>query len=200
MEIQKSADNSVIKIYYGEYKDIEWNTLLHEGGYFMKETTLLNLSDVRNILLKEISNVSFETFNQRLEEKWSIAQICHHLVLVELATTKAIQYGIKAGRNEVTRKNVQTLLNRFKKIKSPQLVEPDEHPFEVQEIIELLSNSRGKLLSIFDGIEHKGILSTKSVRHPVFGELALDQWVEMVYLHEQRHIEQIKEIKVIVGL
>lgn len=31
--------------------------------------------------------------------------------------------------------------------------------------------------------------------HPALGELFLDQWIELIYLHEQRHIEQIKEIK-----
>lgn len=33
--------------------------------------------------------------------------------------------------------------------------------------------------------------------HPALGELLLDQWIELIYLHEQRHIEQIKEVKLL---
>ena len=33
--------------------------------------------------------------------------------------------------------------------------------------------------------------------HPALGELSLDQWIELIYLHEQRHISQIKEIKLL---
>lgn len=52
-----------------------------------------------------------------------------------------------------------------------------------------------KLITFLDTIEDKSILSEKSVKHPALGELPLDQWIEQIYLHEQRHIEQIKEIK-----
>jgi hypothetical protein len=41
-------------------------------------------------------------------------------------------------------------------------------------------------------------LAEKSVTHPALGELPLDQWIEQIYLHEQRHIEQIKEIKLLL--
>ncbi|MEC3085289.1 PadR family transcriptional regulator, partial [Bacillus cereus] len=32
---------------------------------------------------------------------------------------------------------------------------------------------------------------------PALGELPLDQWIELIYLHEQRHMLQIKEIKLL---
>jgi len=61
--------------------------------------------------------------------------------------------------------------------------------------MDLLNESRKQLITFLDTIEDKSILSEKSVKHPALGELALDQWIEQIYLHEQRHIEQIKEIK-----
>jgi hypothetical protein len=47
-------------------------------------------------------------------------------------------------------------------------------------------------------IEDKFILAKKSVNYPAFGELPLDYWIEQIYLHEQRHIEQIKEDKLLL--
>jgi uncharacterized damage-inducible protein DinB len=159
-----------------------------------------NLYETRNNLVKEITSLSYTQFNGRLGmNMWSIAQVCHHLVLVEQATIKAIAWGLKKVDNTQTeRKNVQLVLDRTKKFKAPEIVEPDVEPFEVQSIIDLLNDSRKKLLTFLSTIEDKSILTERSVKHPAFGELPLDQWIEHIYLHEQRHIEQIKEIKLLL--
>lgn len=159
-----------------------------------------NLYETRNNLIKEITSLSHTQFNGRPGmDTWSIAQVCHHLVLVEQATIKAIGWGLKeADQTQKERKNVQLILDRTKKIKAPKIVEPDEEPFEVQSIIDLLNNSRKKLLTFLSTIEDKSILAEKSVNHPALGELPLDQWIEQIYLHEQRHIGQIKELKLLL--
>ena len=159
-----------------------------------------NLYETRNNLVKEITSLSYTQFNGRLGMNiWSIAQVCHHLVLVEQATIKAIAWGLKKVDNTQTeRKNVHLILDRTKKFKAPEIVEPDVEPFEVQSIIDLLNDSRKKFLTFLSTIEDKSILAEKSFKHPALGELPLDQWIEQIYLHEQRHIEQIKEIKLLL--
>ena len=159
-----------------------------------------NLYETRNNLVKEITSLSYTQFNGRLGmNMWSIAQVCHHLVLVEQATIKAIAWGLKKVDNTQTeRKNVQLVLDRTKKFKAPEIVEPDVEPFEVQSIIDLLNDSRKKFLTFLSTIEDKSILAEKSFKHPALGELPLDQWIEQMYLHEQRHTEQIKEIKLLL--
>lgn len=160
-----------------------------------------NLYETRNNLVKEITSLSYSQFNGRLDMNlWSIAQVCHHLILVEKTTIKAIAWGLKKVDNTQTeRKNVHLLLDRTKKFEAPEIVEPDVEPFEVQSIIDLLDDSRNKLLTFLSTIEDKSILAEKSFKHTALGELPLDQWVEQIYLHEQRHIEQIKEIKLLLG-
>ena len=159
-----------------------------------------NLYETRNNLVKEITSLSYSQFNGRPGmNMWSIAQVCHHLVLVEQATIKAIAWGLKKVDNTQTeRKNVHLILDRTKKFKAPEIVEPDVEPFEVQSIIDLLNDSRKKFLTFLSTIEDKSILAEKSFKHPALGELPLDQWIEQIYLHEQRHIEQIKEIKLLL--
>ncbi|MFJ7724728.1 DinB family protein [Neobacillus sp. NPDC097160] len=160
-----------------------------------------NLYETRNYLVKEIALLSDAQFNSKPDmNKWSIAQVCHHLVLVEEASLKAIAWGLKEiDSAQRERKKVDLiLLDRTKKIKAPKIVEPDVEPFEVQQIINLLHDSRKKLMTFLSTIEDKSILAEKSVKHPAIGELPLDQWIEQIYLHEQRHIEQIKEIKLLL--
>lgn len=169
-----------------------------KGENLMNKLVNENLDEARNILVKEIASLNYVQFNNKPEmNKWSIAQVCHHLILVEEATIKAILWGLKKSEStQKDRKEVkQVLLDRTKKIKAPKIVEPDEKPFEVQQIIKLLNASRERLLTFLNTIEDNSILANKSMEHPALGELPLDQWVEQIYLHEERHIEQIKEIK-----
>ena len=59
----------------------------------------------------------------------------------------------------------------------------------------MFRNSRKKFLDVLSSIEDKSLLVKKSAKHPVLGELPLYQWIELLYLHELRHIEQIKRLK-----
>ena len=72
---------------------------------------------------------------------------------------------------------MELILDRTKKIQAPKIVEPDEQPFDVQQMIDLLNDSRERLMSLLHTIGDKSILKEKSVNHPAFGELPLDQWV-----------------------
>ena len=164
----------------------------------MNELVNDKLYETRKELAKEINVLSYTEFNTRPDSnKWSIAQVCHHLVLTEVASIKAIAWGLKeiSGTQKERKEIHLMLLDRTKKIKAPKMVEPDAEPFEVQQIINLLNESRKKMIAFLNTIEDKSTLADRSMKHPAFGELPLDQWIEHIYLHEQRHIEQIKEIK-----
>lgn len=158
-----------------------------------------NLCETRNNLVKEITSLSYTQFNAIPGmNMWSIAQVCHHLVFVEQATIKAIEWGLKKDNAQKERKNVHLMLDRSKKFKAPKIVEPGVESFEVQSIIDLLNDSRKKFLTFLSTLEDKSILAEKTFKHPALGELPLDQWIEQIYLHEQRHTEQIKEIKLLL--
>lgn len=167
------------------------------GGRNLNSRVLNNLSDTRNNLLKEIKNLGNEQFNRKLgEDIWSIAQVCQHIELVEKKSIQAVGWALKsASSSNQERKDIHLALDRTRKIRAPKMVEPGEEPIEVQKMVETFDQTRGKLLSLLAAIEDPAVLATKAVEHPAFGNLPLDQWIELIYLHEQRHIEQIKEIK-----
>jgi hypothetical protein len=117
---------------------------------------------------------------------------------VEESSIKAIAWGLKDSTKKEHKPIQLILLDRTKKFKAPAIVEPNVEPFDVQQMIDLLSGSRKKLITFLSTIEDKSILAEKSMKHPALGVLPLDQWIEQIYLHEQRHIEQIKEIKMTI--
>ncbi|GLV65930.1 PadR family transcriptional regulator [Bacillus mycoides] len=156
--------------------------------------------ETRNNLLEEITLLSNAQFNSKPDmNKWSIAQVCHHLVLLDERAIKVISFGLKEIDSlQIERQEIRSiLLDRTKKFIAPEILEPSLEPFEVQQMIDLLNDSRKKLMTFLSTVEDVSILTKKSVKHPALGELLLDQWVELIYLHEQRHIEQIKEVKLL---
>lgn len=156
-----------------------------------------NLTATRNRLLNEIFGLSYEQLNKKPDEDtWSIAEVCHHLYLTESVFTQAIIYGLnKNNGKKAEPKPVQLAVERSQKVIAPDIVAPDDAPLDSQQIIELLNKSRNQFLKFYNQLEDKSILAEKSAKHPLFGYTPLDQWVDLIYLHEERHIEQIREIK-----
>ncbi|MFJ7941959.1 DinB family protein [Peribacillus sp. NPDC096622] len=148
-------------------------------------------------LIEEVKELDYEKINDKpTMDKWSISQICHHLYLSENLFTKAIENGLKDKDHEsVVHKPIHLVSDRTKKFESPEIAKPSEEPLSVETILIFLTQSRENLLNILRSIDDKSILSKKTANHPAFGELSLEQWIELLYLHEQRHIEQIKDIK-----
>lgn len=151
----------------------------------------------RNRLLKEISGLSDTELNKKFDpDTWSVAQVCHHLYLSESVFTQAIIYGLnKSNGKKAEPKPVQLAVDRTQKAKAPEIVAPGDETLDSGQIKELLNNSRNLFLEFYNQLEDKSILAEKSAKHPLFGYMPLHQWVELIYLHEERHIEQIKEIK-----
>lgn len=161
--------------------------------YLVNET---NLKTTRDHLLDELTELSYEEINYNPEiNGWSIAQVCHHVALTEETFAKAIAYGLKKSNVKADQKKIDFMLDRSTKLKAPEIVQPSIDSWESDQILDLLSQSRHLLMSVLNTVEDKSILTEKSVQHPFLGELPLNQWIELIYLHEQRHIEQIKEIK-----
>lgn len=163
----------------------------------MSINVMENLTATRNKLLNEISGLSDEALNKKPDsDTWSIAQVCHHLYLTENVSTQVIVYGLKKSNGKKAEpKPVQLAIGRTQKVKAPDIVAPSDEPLDYGQIKVLLNKSRKKFLDFYHQLEDKSILAEKSAKHPLFGYTPLDQWVELIYLHEERHIEQIKEIK-----
>lgn len=161
-----------------------------------------NLLEARTGLINEITQFSYDDFNKKPDpDKWSAAQVCLHLALAERSFTKAIVYGLKKTEsNKVEPQNIDYMLDRKKKREAPEFVVPSSEPTDVHQVLELLNASRNDLLAVLSAVTDRSILKEKSVKHALFGELPLDQWLEMVYLHDQRHTEQIREIKQLLGI
>ena len=154
------------------------------------------LSETRDELLGILSGLSEDQINRRIDStRWSISQVCEHLSKTEELYVLAIKKGLKSNEDSfIEEKSLEFLLDRSKKLEAPDMAKPTDEILEYQEIIEKLTNSREKLNEILNTLDDPSLLSRRYFTHPVFKEMLLIEWVKSLYLHEQRHIEQINEI------
>ncbi|MGN7358108.1 DinB family protein [Paenibacillus sp. SAF-054] len=156
-----------------------------------------NLKETRDELLGTLQGLNRNQLNIKEDsDRWSIGQICQHLIKTEELFVVAIRKGLKSKEDSSIKEiSLEFLLDRSKKITAPDIAKPTDEIIEYNEIIEKLKNSREKLYELLNTIEDPSVLSRRHYIHPVFKEMLLIDWVRTLYLHEQRHVKQINEIK-----
>ncbi|EMA6342142.1 DinB family protein [Bacillus cytotoxicus] len=161
------------------------------------ETLLQSLQATRHALLSEVEMLNDTDVNIKpRRDKWSIIQIMHHLHLVEQSVTSALVYALQKREGKfVPFKDLQLMLDRTYKREAPQQMQPTETLMKKQQGIQLLEHSRQELLHTLHSIIDEKELYQNSLKHPVFQELSLYQWIQFLDLHEQRHLTQLKEAK-----
>ena len=156
------------------------------------------LKETRDELLGIVNALNGDQLSKRKESSsWTISQVCQHLIKTEELYVMAIKKGLKSTEDSFSENIPQweLLVDRSNKIEAPDIAKPDAEALEGTEIIEKLNHSREKLNEVLNTVEDPSLLSRRHFVHPVFKEMSLIEWVKSLYLHEQRHIKQIIEIK-----
>jgi len=127
-------------------------------------------------------------------DMWSVGQICEHLMLTEMLFCKSIEAGLKSGDYVVPDKDISILEDRSKRYVAPSIATPSERSVEAEDVVARLKRTRAQLLKVVDGQADKTVFGRRAAKHPLFQELRLDQWLDLLDLHEQRHIRQIQDL------
>lgn len=150
----------------------------------------------RKQLLESIETLTDEQLNKKLSiEQWSIIQVLEHLYLMEAKLVKLMTRVLAEGESHsVSDKPIHLALDRSQKFNSPKHFEPSDQFLTKQEMLDKLSQSRKALIEFVE--QTKGLnLEGKGFLHPIFGQINIKQWIPFIGIHEQRHSEQIAEIK-----
>lgn len=157
---------------------------------------ILKLEETRAELFALLNRLSGDQLSkQKALESWSISQICQHLYITEELYVVAIRRGLKSKEESfIANQPVELLLDRSNRLEAPDIAKPSNELIEHPAIIEKLNDSRQKLNELLSTIEDSSVLCRRHYIHPVFKEMALMDWLKSLYIHEQRHIKQMKEI------
>lgn len=147
--------------------------------------------ETRNELIDLIKSLNEEELNTAAPSGgWTVAQVVEHLAVAEVNFLKLVDHAIRQrriGRSDV--KDFSIVRDRSVKMKAPQ--DPPAIRRNSDECLSILQHSRNKT-QIFLA-EHEDI-EQYIVSHPRFGDIPATSVFTLIAEHENRHIEQIKEI------
>ena len=158
---------------------------------------LKRLDAVHEKLLNAVSSLEPQLYSERPSEgEWSVAEIVHHLCLVENRVTKELEAAIarEPRRVGVLRRLLPTSIVSLRaiRVKAPKAMNPLDAPARdvaIENFDRIRSNL--KTLCATHGEERFRHLVFK---HPFLGEIDGVATVSFVGYHEQRHYKQIREV------
>lgn len=152
--------------------------------------------EARTKLLDTVSDLNDEELNWKAsEDEWSVRQVLEHLYLMEGGVAKTIQSQLtKEASHETASKPIERTVDRSTKVEAPDFAKPSDSFATAEELQDKLRTSHTSLLQLEDTVPTEQ-LKARSYKHPVFGDMSLDQWIPFVGYHELRHIKQIEEVK-----
>lgn len=159
--------------------------------------SMYGIEGARKDLLASVDRLTDEQLNAEVENgRWTVAQVLEHLYLIELAVTAQVEKTLadESGEPAGKKKPLERTLDRTYRVEAPTRLEPSKEFMSHEAVIGRLAESRERLLTVINGTDEP-VLLERSAKHPVFGTMDLQQWIEFVGLHERRHLQQIEELK-----
>ncbi|MDQ3667608.1 MAG: DinB family protein [Acidobacteriota bacterium] len=158
--------------------------------------TLRRLDSIHSKLVNTITTIEDPVFSRNpAENEWSIAEIVHHLCLVEERVIKELETELAnpPGRIGFLRKFIPTCIvaSRLLRVKAPKGVNPVNPPSRA-EVIANYDAARSRLKELCSS-HGRNRLKQVVFKHPFLGEIDGTATVSFIGYHELRHYKQIRE-------
>ncbi len=161
------------------------------------EKVLRRLDSIHEKLLGAISGLAPEIYSTRpAEGQWSVAEVVHHLGLVEQRVVDELEAAIARppARVGLLRRFIPTSIVSVRsiRVKAPKAMRPLEAP-TVDIGIENLERSRASLKQLCAA--HGEVRFRNLIfKHPFLGDMDGVATVSFIGYHELRHYKQIREV------
>jgi hypothetical protein len=156
---------------------------------------LYGIEENREKLLETVASSPESACSKNVDNRWTILEILEHLWLMEKSFGSLLKTLInqKEGQPAPKKKPVHLTVDRSTKVEAPTEFVPSGLFTSKNEALKALEKSRNELLGVLSNVDET-LLSSRCAKHPSFGRMNLDQWVEFIGLHEERHRLQIEEL------
>jgi hypothetical protein len=159
----------------------------------MKTKIQEELDTVTTELLLLIDSFDQEQINLvPFEDSWTAAQVANHLAKSDASVIASIYGpGMPAERapDEKTPELKGIFLNFEVKLKSPEMVIPDNTIFKKDDLIATLKQTRSRLSAAAATLNLDELCT-----HEVLGNMTRLEFLSFVTYHTQRHVHQLKRI------
>jgi len=164
-----------------------------------RATAAKYLIQTRDALADVVSGLSDAEWNFKpAPDRWSIAEILEHVVLVERGLQQRIEEIRNAGAEApghpaqpIDRFIVEEIPRRKNRLHAPERVQPTGRWTASQALTEFF-HARRRTLELLASAPS---LSGRTLPHPIFGPWDGYQWILATAAHSARHTEQMREVK-----
>jgi hypothetical protein len=158
---------------------------------------LKRLDSVHQKLLDAVSPLDPKLYSERpAEGEWSVAEIVHHLCLVEDRVTRELESAIARLPQRVgfLRRFIPTAIVsvRLIRVKAPKAMKPLNAPAK-EVAIENFGRTRESLKTLC-ATHGEDRFRNLIFKHPFLGEIDGVATVSFIGYHERRHYKQIREV------
>ena len=166
------------------------------------ERVLRRLDSVHHKLLSAVSPLEAEVYSERpTAGEWSVAEIVHHLCLVENRVITELEGAIARPPQRVAflRRLIPTSIVgvRLVRVKAPKAMNPLDAPVKDLALATFdRTRDNLKALCASHGTER---FRNVVFKHPFLGEIDGVATVSFIGYHEQRHYKQIREVLKKIG-
>jgi hypothetical protein len=159
--------------------------------------TLRRLDSIHSELVDTITSIEEPLFSRSpANNEWSIAEIVHHLCLVEERVIKELEKELANPPRRIgfRRKLIPTSIvaSRLLRVKAPRSVNPLNPPAR-DDVISNYEAARSRLKELCS-THGRGRLKQVIFKHPFLGEIDGTATISFVGYHELRHHKQIREV------
>lgn len=164
----------------------------------------IELSDLKNRVLNNISDYTKEELNYKPSEKeWSISQVVNHIIESETGVNKYINYKLQKIEEQpnsgiksfFSSKVLNSKLKSNEKFKIPSVL---GEPILAENFIELKEKWDKARMYLIKTVETypKGKMKKAIFKHPVAGLLNINQTMLFLINHLNHHIPQIDALRI----
>lgn len=158
---------------------------------------LKRLDTIHQKLIRSVSTLEPALYSrQPAEGEWSVAEIVHHLCLVEARVIKELEKAIAREPQRVpfVRRLIPTAIVSLRviRVKAPKAMNPSDAP--TRDIaLENFDRTRTTLKTLCATQGQKRFRNLV-FKHPILGEIDGVATVSFIGYHEKRHYKQIREV------
>jgi hypothetical protein len=158
---------------------------------------LRRLDSIHSELVDTITPIEDVLFSRSpADNEWSIAEIVHHLCLVEERVIQELETELANPPRRIgfVRKFIPTSIvaSRLLRVKAPRGVNPLNPPAKA-EVIAKYDSARNRL-KVLCSTHGRDRLKQVIFKHPFLGEIDGTATVSFIGYHELRHFKQIREV------
>lgn len=156
-----------------------------------------------NALFTTLDRSNDQQANTRpAEGKWSILECAEHIFITEIIVVQLLLQAMQiegdalanTAQERLGKNKIQTILHdRSQAYNAPDMVRPRGEIKSISEFRDLLSKTRQQLVGAFNS-QQLNFNCTKTVKHPLLGDLTVLDWMNFLLSHAERHRLQIEEI------